>query len=131
MLLKLKNKSYPNIKRLSHSFYILKVNCISILLFIYILFFYATVLLKFNINLCTLVTKYTVILNFNFSHTIYPQWHIMPLLEDILLRYDQKMMLKISVKPHKMVDNSCKPFTCNFTVASLDSTKFSTVIVHV
>ena len=38
------------------------------------LYIYATVLLKqlFNIILCTLVTKYKVMLNFSFSHTIYP-----------------------------------------------------------
>ena len=33
----------------------------------------------FNIILYTLVTKCTVILNFNFSHTIYPQLCIVPL----------------------------------------------------
>ena len=33
----------------------------------------------FNNDLCTHVTKYTVILNFNFSHTILSHWRIMPL----------------------------------------------------
>ena len=33
----------------------------------------------FNIILYTLDTKYTVILNFNVSHTIYPQLCIVPL----------------------------------------------------
>ena len=70
-LLKLKkNKSYQNIKRLSHSFYNLKVKCISIFLFIYILC-YSFVETIFNIDLWILVTKYTVILNFNFSFTIF------------------------------------------------------------
>ena len=55
-LLELKNKSCQNIKKnLSHSFYILKVKCISILLFIYSLC-YSFVETIFNINLCTLVT---------------------------------------------------------------------------
>ena len=74
MLLKLKNKSCPNIKRLTHSFYNLKVKCISI-----IFVCYSFVEIKFNINPCTHVTKYTIILNVNFSHTIIPQWRIMPL----------------------------------------------------
>ena len=41
------------------------------------LYFYAAILMKqyFNIILCTLVTKYKVILNFNFSHAIYPVGH--------------------------------------------------------
>ena len=40
------------------------------------LYFYATVCfveLILNIDLCTLFIKYTIILNFNFSHTIYPK----------------------------------------------------------
>ena len=45
------------------------------------LYFYAFLFVEtiFNVDICTLVTKYRVILNFNFSHTIYPQWRIMPL----------------------------------------------------
>ena len=47
------------------------------------LIFYAIVLLKqylININLCTPIIKYMVILNPNLLHTICPQWRIMPLL---------------------------------------------------
>ena len=45
------------------------------------LYFCATCFVEtiFNIILCTLVTKYTDILNFNFSHTIYLHLCIMPL----------------------------------------------------
>ena len=59
------NKNCQNIKRLPHSFYIVKVKCTFILVFIYIfmLQFNETI---FNIILCTLVTKYTVTLNFIF-----------------------------------------------------------------
>ena len=68
-LLKLKNKNCQNIKRLPHSFYILKVKCISIFLFIFLSYNFVETL--FNIDLCTHVTKHTVILNFYFSHTIF------------------------------------------------------------
>ena len=71
-LLKLKNKKCQNIKSLPHSFYILKVICTSILVYVYI-FSYSCDETIFNIILCTLVTKYTVIFNFSFSHTIYLQ----------------------------------------------------------
>ena len=75
-LLKFKNKNCQNIKRLPHSFSYFEGQ-----MHIYPsvhLYFYAKVLLKqylmlmFNVNLCTLIAKYTIILNFNFSHTIYP-----------------------------------------------------------
>ena len=71
-------KSYQNIERLPYPFYIQKVKCISIFLFYHIFLCYGFVETIFNIDLCTLVTKYTIILNFNFLYTIYPQWRIMP-----------------------------------------------------
>ena len=56
-LLKLQNKNCQNIKRLPHSFYTLKVKCISIFfLYIFVLQF---CLIIFNNDICTHVTKYS------------------------------------------------------------------------
>ena len=49
------------------------------LCFLFIYLYYNFVETIFNIDICTHTTNYTVILNFNFSHIIYPQWRIMPL----------------------------------------------------
>ena len=73
---KIKNKNCQNIKRLPLSFYTLKI--ISILVLI-IFLCYSCDEKIFNNILCTIVTKYTVTFNFNFSHTIYPLLCIVPL----------------------------------------------------
>ena len=83
-LLKLKNKYCQNIKKkLPHSFYILRVKCASILVFIDIFMpqFFFDETIFYNI-LCTLVTKNVVSMNFNFSHTIYPLLCIVPLYDN-------------------------------------------------
>ena len=68
-VLKLKNKNCQNIKRPSHSFYICRSNApLSLCLFIFSCYIFDETI--FNIILCILITKLTVILNFNFSHTI-------------------------------------------------------------
>ena len=68
-LVKWKNKNCQNKKRLPHSFYILKLKCDST--FLLFTFFMLQVCWNiFNIDLYTLVIKYTIILNINFSHTI-------------------------------------------------------------
>ena len=70
-------KNYQNVKRLPHPFLYFKVKCISVFIFKFLCYNFVETL--FNIDLCTHVTKYTVILNFSFSHTIFPRWRIMPL----------------------------------------------------
>ena len=66
-------------KRLSHSFlyFVSQIHLYPLCLFIFPCCNFDESI--FNIILFTLVTKYTVILNFNFSHTIYPQLCIVPL----------------------------------------------------
>ena len=78
-LLKLKNKKCQNIKGLPHSFLYFEGKmhlylCVN-------LYFYATIVMKqYLITFYAhFFTKYAVILNFNFSHTIYPQLCIVPL----------------------------------------------------
>ena len=57
----------------------------SLSFFLLIFICYDFVETLFNINLCTHVTKYTVILNFDFSLTIYP--HIMPMIKKNKKKY--------------------------------------------
>ena len=64
--------------------------------------------IKFNINLCTLLIKYTVILNFNFSDTIYPQWRIMPLNNLRLFPYFQLRETSIN-RRRTFVTKVCPP----------------------
>ena len=77
-LLKLKNKKLSKYKKTAPLFLYFEVHMHLNLSFLFIFLCYTFVETLFNIDLCTHVTKNTVILNFNFSHTIFPQWRRMP-----------------------------------------------------
>ena len=90
-LLKLKNKNCQNIKRLP-TLFIFRSSNAPLYLCLFIFLCYNCDETIFNIILCTLVTKYKDILNFNFSHTIYPQLCIVPF--NILHNFRPVMQMK-------------------------------------
>ena len=75
--LKLKNKNCQNIKKKATLFLYFEGH-MHLYRCVY-LYFYATIVMKQYLITCTLVTKYTVVFNFSFSHSIYPQLCIVPL----------------------------------------------------